>query len=127
MKGKLVILLLVTLFAMTACSNANSKTEPEKNTEQQVSESSKPKFVKLMIEKVNESNFYVVATADGDELTYAYYVYKDGEVVDKILYKKDAHFAYTVKEPGTYKVEVYLKDKNDNKAIKMTNEVVMNP
>src|SRR4051812_41045759 len=113
MKGKLITLLIVTLLAISGCSNDTSKTEQKKETEQ-ASASSEPKFAKLIIEKVNESQFYVVTTADGNQLNYAYYVYKNGEVLDKFQYKKDAHFSYTVKEPGTYKVEVYIKDRDGN-------------
>ncbi|WP_404329936.1 triple tyrosine motif-containing protein [Mesobacillus maritimus] len=135
MKGKLVALLLVvSLIVISGCSNETAKneesqensnsteekTEPEKSTN-----SIEPKFVNVMIEKVDSSNFYVVTTADGEELSYAYYVSKDGEIIDKFEYKRDAHFSYTVKEPGSYKVTVYIKDRNGNTAKSYSTEVQM--
>ena len=123
MKGKLSILLICILLAVVGCNNNSTDSEGGTN---QVAESNEPKFAKLMIEEVDESTFYVVATADGNDLNYAYYLYKDDELLDKGNYIKDAHFSYTVKEPGTYKVKVYIKDRDENIVSKYTEEVEMN-
>lgn len=117
MKRKLITLLIVALISITGCSNDTSKKD---------SENSEPEIVNLMIEKVDDSHFYVVATAEGSKINYAYYVYKDGEVLEKYPYKKDAHFSYTAKEPGVYKVAVYVRDQYGNKVRKNTKEVEIN-
>ena len=121
MKGKFFALLIVTLILMVGCSNGIGES---KQGTDEASVSSEPQLpVKLIIEQVDESNFYVVATAEGNQLDYAYYVYKDDKVIHKIGYRKDAHFKYTAKEPGVYKVKVYLKDEEGNTTSKNTNNI----
>lgn len=120
MKVKLFSLLTILLLLISACSNQTSKKGLSESSEEDA-----PKIVKVIIEKVDSSNFYVVNTAEGEELEYAYYVYRDNEVIDKFYYKKDAHFTYKVKEPGSYKVKAYIKDKNEEKVSKFTKAIEM--
>ncbi|WP_062108585.1 triple tyrosine motif-containing protein [Bacillus niameyensis] len=108
---KIIVLIIASLFVIaTGCSPANtSKSEPE--------------ILDLTIEIVDDSNFNVVTTAEGDQLRYAYYVFKDNEVLEKFAYGKDAHFSYSAKEPGLYKVRSYIKDKDGKIVRKDTKEV----
>lgn len=116
MKVKVLTLLIVTLLLISGCSN--------QSTEKASSQDS-PRIVKVIIEKVDSSNFYVVNTAEGENLQYAFYVYKDDELLDKFNYEKDAHLSYTVKEPGSYKVKAYVKDENDKTVSEFTQTMEM--
>lgn len=120
MKVKVLSLVIIILLMISGCSNQSAEKESSENTEENT-----PRIVRVMIEKVDSSSFYVVNTAEGEELQYAYYVYKNDEIIDKFSYKKDAHFTYTVKEPGSYKVKAYIKDKNDETESKYTETVEM--
>lgn len=120
MKVKMFSLLTILLLLVSGCSNETTKKGLSENSEENA-----PKIVKVIIEKVDSSNFYVVNTAEGEELEYAYYVYKDNKVIDKFYYKKDAHFTYKVKEPGSYKVKAFIKDKNDETVSKFTEAIEM--
>lgn len=114
MKKSIIILIVFSLLVfLIGCST----TETENN---------EPEIVKLMIEQVDESSFYVVTTAEGNELTYAYYVLKDDEVLEKFPYERDAHFSYTAEEPGIYKVRAYIKDREDNRVSEYTEEIEIN-
>ncbi|GAQ19560.1 lipoprotein [Oceanobacillus picturae] len=118
MGKKLIVLIVAALLLISGCGN-----DTQEDTDSTNSNKSKPEFVKLIINKRDSSEFYVVATAEGSQLSYAYYVYKGDELLEKKSYVKDAHFSYQVKEAGTYKVKVYIKDKDENVASKYTNEI----
>jgi major membrane immunogen (membrane-anchored lipoprotein) len=117
MKIKILTLVIVAILAITGCSK-DSTTKQESKGEQ-------PKIVKVLIKKEDAKNFYVVTTAEGKELTYAYYVYKDKKLLKKFPYKQDAHFAYKISKPGVYKVRVFVRDKNKKIEAKTTNSIRM--
>jgi hypothetical protein len=48
--------------------------------------------------------------AIGEELEYAYYFYKDGNLLEKIFYGKSSKIKYRVTEPGSYKCRVFIRD-----------------
>ncbi|QIZ05612.1 hypothetical protein HFZ78_01685 [Priestia megaterium] len=126
MKFKLPILFLVALLLITGCGKDASKSDKNQVAKEQVSKESEVKIAKAMIKKVDTQNFYVVATAaSGNNLTYAYYVYKDNKVIEKQLYKKDAYFSYKITAQGSYKVRVFLKDANGKIVTKDTETITM--
>jgi ABC-type Fe3+-hydroxamate transport system substrate-binding protein len=120
MKLKLFTLLILSMILFAGCSGGTEKTGSN-----QTSKDNKPEIVKVMIQKVDPENFYVVTTADGNKLDYSYYVIKDKKTVKRYVYKKDAHLAYKVNEPGNYKVRVFIKDKDGNKASEYTETIKM--
>ena len=120
MKTKFFILLGIVLLIITGCSN--NKTQTKSNQDSKVTQ---PEIVKVMLKRGNSENFYVVTTADGNHLKYAYYVYKDHKVVKKVPYRKDAYFEYRVSAPGEYKVKVFIKDSTDKTVSKYTDTVKM--
>ncbi|WP_026564062.1 triple tyrosine motif-containing protein [Bacillus sp. UNC41MFS5] len=121
MKIKLSILFLVALLLITGCSKDATNSDKK-----QESKESEVKIAKVMIKKGDAQNFYVVATAaSGNNLTYAYYVYKDKKVIEKQLYKQDAFFTYNITTPGSYKVRVFLKDANGKIVTKDTEKISM--
>ncbi|NMD37963.1 MAG: hypothetical protein GYA87_04695, partial [Christensenellaceae bacterium] len=63
------------------------------------------------IEKINEIAT-VVAEANGGSGTYqyAYYVYKDNAIIQKVWYTANAKFYYIPKSEGRYKVQVFVRD-----------------
>ncbi|MFD1451535.1 triple tyrosine motif-containing protein [Oceanobacillus sojae] len=131
MKNNLIILIFISLlFVAIGCSSTNkSELENETMAESETkieNDSIEPHIVKLMIEKVDDSNFYVVTTAEGNELNYAYYVFKDDELLERFAYEKDAHFSYSPNESGTYKVRSFIKDQDGNVVREDTSEIEIN-
>ncbi|PEQ82696.1 hypothetical protein CN481_24635 [Bacillus sp. AFS006103] len=120
MKEKLFTLFLVVLLLITGCSKDTTKTDKK-----QESNGSQVKIVKVMIKKENSQNFYVVTTANGNDLKYAYYVLKDNKVIKKQLYIQDSYFTYKITEPGDYKVQAFVMDGNGKKVAKYTQTIKM--
>ena len=78
-------------------------------------EPKKLRIKKLILNKVDASSVEVKCLADGQGLSYAYYIFKDKEVIEKHSYQKNATFKYIAKEPGTYSFRVYVRDTNNEK------------
>lgn len=58
-------------------------------------------------------NFYqleVKCLADGADVQFAYYVYKNGEVIEKNPYSESNTFLYNLKDPGLYRVRAYARN-----------------
>jgi uncharacterized lipoprotein YehR (DUF1307 family) len=117
LKFKILTVAIVALFAITGCG--------KDTTTKQESKGDQPKIINILIKKEDAKNFYVVTTAEGKQLTYAYYVYKEKKLIKKFSYKKDAHFTYKVSQPGVYKVRVFVKDENKKIEAKTTKSVRM--
>ena len=69
------------------------------------------------------------ATAFGGTGTFQYYfnVYKDGTKVASRAYSTANTFSYTLTEPGSYKVRVYVKDADGTKVSKLSDAVTVAP
>lgn len=120
MKSKLFTLLIVMLLLITGCGKDSSK-----NASDQKAKGNEPKIEKVVIKKEDSKNLYVEVTAEGKELTYAYYVYVDNELLKKFPYKEKAHLNYKISKPGVYKVRVFVKDKNDKINAETTESIRM--
>ncbi|MFD2627857.1 triple tyrosine motif-containing protein [Oceanobacillus kapialis] len=120
MKIKLLTLFLVALLLISGCSQgtSNEEVKPETNEDQ-------AKIEKVIIEKDESQNLLVEATATGNNLNYAYYVFKDDEVIEKEPYSQNATFNYKVEAPGTYKIRVFVKGTNGEIVTKNTEAVEM--
>lgn len=79
----------------------------------------------VSIQESSLRNIKVTCIAKGDNLEYAYYIFKDEEVIEKIFYTSNNILNYHVKEAGTYMVRVYVRNKF-NKVIKNTNTIKVN-
>lgn len=60
--------------------------------------------------------------ATGYNLEYAWYIYKDGERVEFMLYDKSNVLDWKPSEPGQYAIKVFVKDGNGNKVSEWTSE-----
>lgn len=118
----------VPLFAATVlisgCNKEVAKESPKDKIDQQKAESSIV-ISEVKIDKANERTLKVDVKAKGEDLNYAYYIYKEEKIVEKIWYGPDSFLTYEVKEPGKYKVRVFAKDKNKKKKDTFTNEVTV--
>ncbi|MDA1522949.1 triple tyrosine motif-containing protein [Bacillus cereus] len=118
----------VPLFAATVlisgCNKEVAKDGSKDKLEQQKAESSIV-ISEVNIDKTNERTLKVDVKAKGEDLNYAYYIYKEDKIVEKIWYGTDSFLTYEVKEPGKYKVRVFAKDKNKKKKDIFTNEVTV--
>lgn len=71
-------------------------------------------------------NYYQIKLncyAQGEDLEYAYYVYKDEEVVEKFPYDGNSSFLYNLSEEGSYRVRTYIRDKSGNKIAKTSKTI----
>lgn len=63
--------------------------------------------------------------AVGKELSYAWYVYKDNERIHVEWYSNNYYFMWTPNEPGVYRILVFVKDFEDNKVTKYSDEIII--
>ncbi|AVI42543.1 heparinase II/III domain-containing protein [Bacillus pumilus] len=68
----------------------------------------------------------IMCDVSGNQLNFAYYIYKDKEVIEKIMYGPKSTTTYYVKEPGVYQVRVFVRDQFGNKVTQYTGELVIN-
>jgi hypothetical protein len=115
MRGKLIVQLIIILLIISGCSKeAPSKKEPTATL---------PTINKVVIQEVDEHNIKVICTATGEKLQYAYYVYKDNKILQKISYRPNNRLAYKVQKPGEYMVKVYVRDSKGKKDVKNTKAI----
>ncbi|ATI50378.1 triple tyrosine motif-containing protein [Bacillus tropicus] len=118
----------VPLFAATVlisgCNKEVAKESPKDKVEQH-KKNTPLKIDEVKINTVNGKTLMVDVKAKGEKLTYAYYIYKGEEIVEKIWYKPENSLKYEVKEPGKYKVKAYAKDANKKIDSVYTNEVTI--
>ncbi|WP_131101176.1 triple tyrosine motif-containing protein [Bacillus sp. SYJ] len=118
----------VPLFAATVlisgCNKEVAKESPKDKVEQHKKNTSL-KIDEVKINTINGKTLMVDVKATGEKLTYAYYIYKGEEIVEKIWYKPEHSLKYEVKEPGKYKVKAYAKDANKKIDSVYTNEVTI--
>ncbi|AAP29167.1 MULTISPECIES: triple tyrosine motif-containing protein [Bacillus] len=118
----------VPLFAATVlisgCNKEVVKESPKDKVEQH-KKNTPLKIDEVKINTVNGKTLMVDVKAKGEKLTYAYYIYKGEEIVEKIWYKPENSLKYEVKEPGKYKVKAYAKDANKKIDSVYTNEVTI--
>lgn len=129
------VMVASAIFLLGACGNSDEesrkKTEetPEVEKENKAEETMKQevekelKIVEVKLRQRSNNELNVVSTAEGEKLSYAFYVIKDGEIYERFGYTGESTFDYTVTEPGEYKVRSYVKDKDGNKLQKDTKKV----
>ncbi|MBC1231302.1 hypothetical protein HCA63_05700 [Listeria booriae] len=67
-----------------------------------------------------------MSTDPNQELMYAFYVYKTGEVdaIEKSAYKKFDTHQLEITAPGEYRVKVFAKNKNTGKVMTQSSKAV---
>lgn len=63
--------------------------------------------------------------ADGYDLTYGWYIYKDSEIVHQSLSTKNSTIQYIPNKPGVYKALVYAKDGFGRYVSKYSREIII--
>lgn len=81
------------------------------------------KIRNINIELKNFFQLKVEITANGDNLSYAYYLYKNKDVIDKSTYSSNTTKQYNLTEPGNYWIRVYVKDKQGVPIIENSDKV----
>jgi hypothetical protein len=67
----------------------------------------KPQY--LHVEQNKSSSYTFTITDTGDDESFAWYIHKNGEVVDKIWYNSKPVLNYLFTEPGNYKIIYFIK------------------
>ncbi|MFF2445655.1 hypothetical protein ACFVSW_01045 [Neobacillus sp. NPDC058068] len=65
------------------------------------------------------------ANVIGEELKYAWYVYKDNKRVDYISFSKSNQLEWSPPEKGTYTIKLFVKDLSGNKFSKWSNDYII--
>jgi hypothetical protein len=88
----------------------------------------------LLIEQKNTNTFTFTITDPDKESSFAWYIMKKGEMVEKFWYTHDPVLKYQFKKPGEYKIKYFVKKKEDFKksylsqrSIIITKEDIKNP
>lgn len=69
-----------------------------------------PVIKSVDIKQIRENELAVTCEAIGVNIQYAYYIYRNREIVDKIMYKSSSRMNYKMKIPGKYMVKVFVRD-----------------
>lgn len=65
------------------------------------------------------------ATADGEELSYAWYIYKEGERVETFWYTESNILEWTPSDTGKYNIKVFVKDGYGNKVSMISDDFLI--
>ncbi|MFE0562577.1 accessory Sec system protein Asp2 [Priestia megaterium] len=65
----------------------------------------------------------VTTNTPNQNYQYAYYIYKDNKVYEKIFYSKANKLNYPLEKSGLYKCKVFVKDQHGRKYIQMSESV----
>ncbi|MBD8590420.1 hypothetical protein IFT92_21975 [Peribacillus simplex] len=113
MKRSLIMLLVMLSLVVAGCGKDTSKettNEDSKTVSSSESKEKPPRIKGVTLEQINAKTLEVKSEAIGENLQYSFYIFKDGEILEKIPYKSTNQLTYTVKEPGEYMVRVYVKN-----------------
>ncbi|KRF54297.1 hypothetical protein ASG97_02485 [Bacillus sp. Soil745] len=113
MKRSLIMLLVMLSLVVAGCGKDTSKettNEDSKTVSSSESKEKPPRIKGVTLEQINDKTLEVKSEAIGENLQYSFYIFKDGEILEKIPYKSTNHLSYTVKEQGEYMVRVYVKN-----------------
>ncbi|PGZ95350.1 hypothetical protein COE51_20600 [Bacillus pseudomycoides] len=123
---KLIVLLAAMLVMVSGCGKETAKEADKGSKQNKAKQEQKAEDVKIKeakIEKSDKSTLKVTTKATGDNLNYAYYVYKDDQVIEKTKYDSNSSFTYAAKEPGTYYARAYVKDGNGERVALNTDKI----
>jgi Heparinase II/III-like protein/Heparinase II/III N-terminus len=81
-----------------------------------------PEIADTSITHLN-STLKVTCNASGDKLSYAFYIYRNNEVIEKIMYGPSDTVLYSLSQPGVYQARVFVRDQFGNKVTKYTEEL----
>jgi serine O-acetyltransferase len=84
------------------------------------------KLDNLIIDVVNFFQLKVKCKASGDQLKYAFYLYKDQEIIEKSTYSDNPEILFNLQDKGLYSVRVFIKDKQNNKIANTSEKITFN-
>ncbi|QCJ44780.1 hypothetical protein FAY30_24450 [Bacillus sp. S3] len=70
--------------------------------------------------QLNENDIEIEIKTNSNELTYAYYIYKDGKILDKIMYQQSPKMKFPLNGKGNYQVQYYIKDQKGKISVNKT-------
>lgn len=121
MKFKLIVLFIISQFLIAGCEQQTNKVEKTQSNEGNL-----PKIEGIVVHK-KSSNLKIESVAKGKNVRYAFYIYKDDKLLEKVKYQQEGQLSYKVNDSGIYKVKVFAKDAEGNigtkysEGIKITN------
>src|SRR5699024_736970 len=65
----------------------------------------------------NEELYYEINTTNKDELTFAYYIYENEEMLEFIPFQNNNSFKRIVKSINDYKIKCYIKSCDGTKVV----------
>lgn len=97
-----------------------------KNTIMRILDSTFIKQIKTNIISIKTgSKLQFEVNARGKDMKYAWYVFKDNEVIEKNWYKSSNLICWEPAEKGKYKIKIFVKDTENQVVSKMTDEIIV--
>ncbi|MFJ5759289.1 DapH/DapD/GlmU-related protein [Neobacillus sp. NPDC093182] len=84
------------------------------------------KVENFLIDLVNFFQLKVECKANGEQLKYAFYLYKDQEIIEKVAYSDNPGISFNLQDKGIYSVRVFIKDKRNNKIANTSEKITFN-
>ncbi|MCT6914067.1 MAG: hypothetical protein M3000_03050 [Bacillus wiedmannii] len=130
MLKKAIVPLFSTVLLISGCGNEPSKVDTkdkvEQNKKDEKNKEAKPLVInEVKINKINEKTLKVDTKIEGEGVEYAYNIHKNKEVIKKIGYQSNPSLTYDIEGSGTYRVKVYVRDKNGKMNSRFTEEIKM--
>ncbi|WP_226618610.1 triple tyrosine motif-containing protein [Cytobacillus firmus] len=116
MKFRLIVIFIISLL-ISGCAQQTNKEEENQNSKE-----SQPKIEKVVVDQ-KSSTLKIESVAKGNNIRYAFYIYKDNELLEKVKYQQERQLSYSVKDSGVYKVKVFVKDAKGNIETQYTEEI----
>ncbi|MEC1526026.1 hypothetical protein P9D43_28940 [Neobacillus niacini] len=73
-----------------------------------------------VIFQLNENDLELEIKTNSSELKYAFYIYKNGLIIDKIMYQTNSILKYPLNGTGNYQVQYYIKDQKGKVSVNKT-------
>lgn len=118
---KLFIPVIAGTILFAGCSNDKQAANEPTKVEQSDKEA---KIKNVGIKNVGDKRLEVKVEATGENLKYAYYVYKDNEILHKMKYSNEGELTYRLDESGDYRVRVFVKADNAEDTLIENTDVV---
>ncbi|WP_440273850.1 triple tyrosine motif-containing protein [Ferdinandcohnia sp. SAFN-114] len=80
---------------------------------------------RVLIKKIDNKSIEVSCDAIGEGIKYAFYIYKNDSLIQKVPYSINSKLIFNGDAPGDYKVRVYVRDKSNNQTARNSKVLII--
>ncbi|MGM0753041.1 MAG: heparinase II/III domain-containing protein [Bacillota bacterium] len=84
-----------------------------------------PEILSVDMVRENASTLKISCCSSGMNLEYAFYIYKDDELIEKIMYSTSHEIGYKITDNGKYMSRVFVRDKTGSRDTKYTKSITI--